>query len=109
PEGYLFTGLNGNRLNVSYLSRRHFKRMIKKAGVPVIRFHDLRHTHLTHLLEAGVHIKVAGDRAGHTAVQMTENYSHVTSPVQYEAAHISERMIFSSEVVRNPLEIKEKT
>jgi site-specific recombinase XerD len=44
-----------------------------------VRFHDLRHSHATHLLVAGVHPKVAQERLGHSTITTTlDLYSHVT-------------------------------
>jgi len=86
------------------LSRRSFQSLIKKAGVPKIRFHDLRHTHFTDLLEAGVHLKVAGDRAGHSSVSITGDiYSHVRNPLQREAAILSEQRLFGDGTLANRL------
>jgi integrase len=52
-----------------------------------VRFHDLRHTHISHLLAAGVHPKVASERAGHASVSITlDVYSHVTPGMQEDAA-----------------------
>jgi integrase len=56
-------------------------------GFPKIRFHDLRHTHATQLLLAGVHPKVAQERLGHSTVTTTlDLYSHVTATMQADAA-----------------------
>lgn len=42
------------------------------------RFHDLRHSHATHLLRAGVHPKIVAERLGHSAVGITlDTYSHI--------------------------------
>jgi integrase len=55
--------------------------------VPRIRFHDLRHSHATQLLAAGVHPKVAQERLGHSTITTTlDLYSHVTETMQAEAA-----------------------
>jgi integrase len=55
--------------------------------VPRIRFHDLRHSHATQLLAAGVHPKVAQERLGHSTITTTlDLYSHVTDTMQAEAA-----------------------
>jgi integrase len=55
-------------------------------GVPHIRFHDLRHTHATHLLASGVHPKVVQERLGHSTIAMTMDiYSHVNPTMQAEA------------------------
>jgi len=53
-----------------------------------IRFHDLRHSHILHLLDAGVHPKVASERAGHASVSITlEVYNnHRISGIQEDAA-----------------------
>jgi integrase len=58
-----------------------------KTGLPRIRFHDMRHTHATHLLASGVHPKVASERLGHSKVGLTlDTYSHVLPNMQAEAA-----------------------
>ncbi|WP_289140848.1 site-specific integrase [uncultured Brevibacillus sp.] len=65
----------------------HFRRIIQKANVPKIRFHDQRHTHATILLKIGEHVKIVSERLGHSNAAMTMNvYSHVTSDMQKEAA-----------------------
>jgi integrase len=56
-------------------------------GVPRVRFHDLRHSHATQLLTAGVHPKVAQERLGHSTITTTlDLYSHVTETMQVDAA-----------------------
>jgi integrase len=55
--------------------------------LPRVRFHDLRHSHATQLLLAGVHPKVAQERLGHTTITTTMDlYSHVTETMQTDAA-----------------------
>jgi integrase len=55
--------------------------------VPRARFHDLRHSHATQLLSAGVHPKVAQERLGHSTITTTlDLYSHVTETMQGDAA-----------------------
>jgi integrase len=55
--------------------------------IPRIRFHDLRHSHATQLLLAGVHPKVAQERLGHSTITTTlDLYSHVTETMQSDAA-----------------------
>jgi integrase len=52
-----------------------------------VRFHDLRHSHISHLLAAGVHPKVASERAGHAGVAITpDTYSHLIPGMQEDAA-----------------------
>ncbi len=65
---------------------RDFRRLAVRLGFG-ISFHGLRHTHLSHLLAAGVHPKVASERAGHASVGITlDTYSHVMPGLQEDAA-----------------------
>jgi integrase len=55
--------------------------------IPRVRFHDLRHSHATQLLSAGIHPKVAQERLGHSTITTTlDLYSHVTETMQEDAA-----------------------
>jgi integrase len=55
--------------------------------LPRVRFHDLRHSHATQLLLAGVHPKIVQERLGHTTITTTMDvYSHVTDTMQTDAA-----------------------
>ena len=66
---------------------RHFKLMTKKAGLPEIRFHDLRHTAATLMLSGGIHPKVVQEMLGHSQISLTlDTYSHVVPTMQKEAA-----------------------
>ncbi len=60
---------------------------MRKAGLPHIRLHDLRHTHATLLLSAGVHPKIVSERLGHSSIKITlDTYSHVLPGLQEAAA-----------------------
>ena len=60
-----------------------FAKVLKKAGLPHIRFHDLRHTHATLLLKAGIHPKIVSERLGHANIGITlDTYSHVLPGLQ---------------------------
>jgi integrase len=64
-----------------------FGRLVESAGVPKIRLHDLRHTHASHLLMAGVNVKVVSERLGHASVSFTlDTYGHVMPGQQAQAA-----------------------
>ena len=64
-----------------------FKRLVQRSGLPRIRFHDLRHTHATLLLKAGVPIKVVSERLGHSTPGFTmATYQHILPGMQAEAA-----------------------
>jgi integrase len=65
---------------------RAFRIFMRRHKLPQIRFHDLRHSHATHLLAANVHPKIAQERLGHSNVSITLNtYSHVVPGMQQEA------------------------
>lgn len=64
-----------------------FARAVKATGLPRIRLQDLRHTHATLLLAAGVNPKVVSERLGHSSVAFTlDTYAHVLPGMQPEAA-----------------------
>jgi integrase len=65
-----------------------FAQSSKKAGLPIIRLHDLRHTYATLALVAGVHPKVVSERLGHANIGITlDCYSHCLPSLSEEAAH----------------------
>jgi len=65
-----------------------FKKLVRNSGLPPIRFHDLRHTHATLLLKAGIPIKVVSERLGHSTPGFTmATYQHIIPGMQEEAAH----------------------
>jgi integrase len=69
-----------------YISQ-NWPRFLERTTLPRIRFHDLRHTHATHLLASGVHPKIASERLGHSKVGVTlDLYSHVIPGMQEDAA-----------------------
>jgi integrase len=74
----------GQPLDPGYLTHAFAALARKKYG---IRFHDLRHSHISHLLAAGIHPKIASERAGHSSVSITlDVYSHVVPGMQEDAA-----------------------
>ncbi len=84
-DDLVFTLEDGSGLRPDYLSRT-FRARAARAGLPVIRFHDLRHTHATLLLAAGVPVKVVSERLGHSTVAFTMDvYQHVLPGQQREA------------------------
>jgi integrase len=80
PDGVIYRPTNLNR---------PFKKYIELSGVPKIRFHDLRHTHATLLLELSVNPKIVADRLGHSTVKITlDTYSHASLEIQSDVAQI---------------------
>jgi Phage integrase family len=62
--------------------------------VPVIRLHDLRHTHGTLLIKAGVPVKVVSERLGHATPAFTiDTYQHVVPGMQADAARVFEQIV----------------
>lgn len=63
--------------------RRSFYHVTQKLGLPHIRFHDLRHTHATPLIQQNVNMKLTSQRLGHADIRTTLNtYSHVLPEMQ---------------------------
>lgn len=81
----VFTHVAGGPVAESTL-RLAFRDALRRAGLPRIRFHDLRHTAATIALGRGVHPKVVSEMLGHSRIAVTlDLYSHVTPTMQREA------------------------
>ena len=84
---YVFCTLTGTHLRPNHVVDE-FKKILKRAGLPAIRFHDLRHSTATLLLSLGVHAKVVQEMLGHTQISMTMDiYSHVLPSMQVDAVN----------------------
>lgn len=82
----IFTDEVGDPLVPQRITHR-FRRLVRRLEVPTIRLHDLRHTHATLLLQAGVPIKVVSERLGHSTIAMTMDvYTHVLPAMDRDAA-----------------------
>ncbi|MDP9067388.1 MAG: site-specific integrase [Actinomycetota bacterium] len=82
----VFCYRTGTPLNPIDISKR-FVRLSKTAGLRRIRLHDLRHTHATLALQAGIHPKIVSERLGHSTIAFTlDVYSHAIPHLQKEAA-----------------------
>jgi integrase len=93
-RGLVFCREDGSELDPDWVSKR-FERLADAAGLPRIRLHDLRHTHATLALQAGVHVKVVSERLGHATVGMTlDTYSHVIPAMQEDAAQRVAALVF---------------
>lgn len=90
----VFPNTIGNLYSLGSFERRVFWRIIDKAGLPRIRFHDLRHTAATLLLLQGVHVKVVSEMLGHSSITITlDRYSHVLPDMQRDAAMAMQRVL----------------
>jgi integrase len=77
-DGLVFTSKVGTLINPSNLRRRSFSPLLQRAGLPKIRFHDLRHTCATLLLSRNVHPKYVQELLGNATVEITlDTYSHM--------------------------------
>jgi integrase len=84
-DHHVFTREDGAPVYPGSLTRS-FGRFMRRHKLPQIRFHDLRHSHATHLLTAGVHPKIAQERLGHSSIGITlDCYSHVLPGMQEDA------------------------
>jgi integrase len=93
--GLVFTQENGEALHPELMTRR-FRQAVKRAMLPDMRLHDLRHTHATLALRAGVHPKVVSERLGHSTVSFTlDVYSHAIPAMQEEAAALIAGLVFT--------------
>ncbi len=94
-SGYVFTADDGQYLDPEAVTR-WFRQAVKHSLLPKIRLHDLRHTHATLALQAGVHPKVVSERLGHANVSITlDTYSHAIPAMQEEAAALIARLVFA--------------
>jgi integrase len=76
-SGLVFATRKGTPQDAQNVINRHFKPLLKHAGLPPIRWHDLRHTCATLLLGRGVHPKLVQHLLGHASITMTlDRYSH---------------------------------
>lgn len=88
---------------------REYKELLRETGLPLIRFHDLRHTAATLLLQQGVHPKIVQERLGHADISMTLNtYSHVLPSMQEDAALKMDELLNPIEVTDTIKAIKEQ-
>ncbi len=79
----VFCTSRGTPIAPTNLIRQSFKPLLKRSGLPNIRFHDLRHTCATLLLGRGTHPKVVQDLLGHAQITLTlDTYSHVLPDMQ---------------------------
>ncbi len=72
PRALVFARADGQPMDADTLSKA-FRRLVRAANVTPITLHGLRHTHISHLLMDGVHVKVVSERAGHANVTTTLN------------------------------------
>ncbi len=94
PGGLVFANEVGGIVNPSNLRNRSLKALLKRAGLPPIRFHDLRHTCATLLLSRNVNPKIVSEMLGHASIAITlDTYSHVLPTMQQNAVCALEELL----------------
>ena len=85
-DEYVFSSPNGGPISPDSVNNM-LKRVLERAGIPKVRFHDLRHTFATLALQNGVDIKTVSGMLGHFSAGFTlDTYAHVTTSAKKEAA-----------------------
>lgn len=93
-ESLVFASNIGTVIGPQNLVRHSFYPLLDRAGLPRIRFHDLRHTAATLLLSQNVHPKVVSEMLGHSQIAVTlDLYSHVTPTMQQQATEALEAVL----------------
>jgi integrase len=94
----VFPTTNGRWMSPTTLRVCHFRPLLRRAGIPYMRFHDLRHGAATLLLSMGIHPKVVQELLGHSQISITMDiYSHVLLTLQGEAVRRLGELLEGSE------------
>ena len=89
-SGLVFCGPRGRPINSSNLRNRDHLPRLERLKLPRIRPHDLRHSHVTQLIAAGVDARTVADRLGHSSPSFTlTRYSHAVAQAQSQAAAVA--------------------
>lgn len=84
----------GSPIDATRFLRQSFAPLLKRAGLPKVRFHDLRHSAATLLLGRGIHPKIVAEMLGHSQIGITlDLYSHVTPTIQRDATAAMESIV----------------
>jgi integrase len=96
-DTYVFPSPNGGPISPDSVNNM-LKRVLARAGIPKVRFHDLRHTFATIALQNGVDIKTVSGMLGHFSAGFTlDTYAHVTTSAQKEAAETMSQVLSKQE------------
>ena len=76
--------------------RRDFRKLLKTSGLPKIRFHDLKHTAASLMLNHGIPVLIVSKRLGHSKPSITiDVYGHLIPSRQEEAAQLMDNLMFA--------------
>jgi integrase len=91
----VFPSNSGTPLNHSHILSRNFYPTLEKAKLPKVRFHDLRHTYASLLIDQGENIKYIQNQLGHSSPMLTLSvYAHLMNPTNQRAARQLENTVF---------------
>lgn len=94
-DGLVFSSEDGTPIICHNMKNRHFFPALKAAGIPAIRFHEIRHTYASLLLAQGENVKYIQTQLGHSSPTVTLNvYSHLLKETNQEAVCRLENTIF---------------
>ena len=95
PEALVFCGPGGAPLNGVNVTRHQFYPLLQRAGLPRVRFHDIRHSLASLLIDDDTHPKQVQGLFGHSTIQMTlDLYSHLSTRLQRELVERIEGRLF---------------
>jgi integrase len=86
---YVFARKGGEKFRKM---RRSFENAVKRAGIPHVRFHDLRHTFASHLVMGGVDIRTVQELLGHKDIRVTMRYAHLAPDHMKNAVRVLDRL-----------------
>jgi hypothetical protein len=87
-NGSLYLFMNPQTGKPFTLVRRSFLTACKKAGIQGLRFHDLRHTFATRLIQRGVDIETVRALLGHCSIVLTQRYTHSNNEMKQRAVDV---------------------
>lgn len=92
-DNLMFHQQDGRWLRTNVV-REYFKEVCKRANLPILSPHALRHSHAVHLLEAGANLKYVSERLGHASIKVTaDTYLHVTEKIEDDALELYSKYV----------------
>lgn len=97
-QDLIFPNEAGKPMNHQNMVTRHFNPSLRRAGLPIIRFHDLRHTYAALLIEQGEHPKYIQSQMGHSSIKITmDTYGHLMKSINREASIKLDKTVFGED------------